>query len=178
MAESSPKGQNTLWERWNCSSQAISPFPTVFSKDLYCRHVKSRACLGKGWQIGQVMRYDKICLIQQKCHLSRDSSVGRAEDCRGKSKTSLGRWFESGSRDIFFGVFFFSNSIWSRHFFLRFLFWFYFSKVTHTCNCFLFFFILSIGNFSNSKYLAEKIRQSDSNDNNDVGYWAFLGRPM
>ena len=27
---------------------AISPFPTVFSKDLYCRHVKTRACLGKG----------------------------------------------------------------------------------------------------------------------------------
>ena len=23
-------------------------FPTVFSKDLYCRHVKNRACLGKG----------------------------------------------------------------------------------------------------------------------------------
>ena len=22
-------------------------FPTVFSKDLYCRHVKTRACLGK-----------------------------------------------------------------------------------------------------------------------------------
>ena len=29
-------------------AQAISPFPTVFSKDLYCRHVKTRACLGKG----------------------------------------------------------------------------------------------------------------------------------
>ena len=28
--------------------EAISPFPTVFSKDLYCRHIKSRACLGKG----------------------------------------------------------------------------------------------------------------------------------
>ena len=27
---------------------AISPFPTVFSEDLYCRHVKTRACLGKG----------------------------------------------------------------------------------------------------------------------------------
>ena len=22
--------------------------PTVFSKDLYCRHVKSRVCFGKG----------------------------------------------------------------------------------------------------------------------------------
>ena len=26
----------------------ISPFPTVFSKELHCRHVKTRACLGKG----------------------------------------------------------------------------------------------------------------------------------
>ena len=25
----------------------ISPFPTVFSKDLYCKHIKTRACLGK-----------------------------------------------------------------------------------------------------------------------------------
>ena len=36
-------------KRRNCSLRAISPFPTVFSKDLYCRHVKTRACLGKGW---------------------------------------------------------------------------------------------------------------------------------
>ena len=27
---------------------AHSPFPTVFSKDLYRRHVQSRPCLGKG----------------------------------------------------------------------------------------------------------------------------------
>ena len=30
-----------------------------------------------------------------------DSSVGRAEDCSRKMQTSLGHWFESGSRDIF-----------------------------------------------------------------------------
>ena len=27
---------------------AISPYPTVFSKDWYCRHVKTRACLEMG----------------------------------------------------------------------------------------------------------------------------------
>ena len=32
----------------NCSLRAVSPFPTVFSKDLYRRHVKTRACLVKG----------------------------------------------------------------------------------------------------------------------------------
>ena len=28
--------------------EQFPPFPTVFSKDLYCRHVKTKACLGKG----------------------------------------------------------------------------------------------------------------------------------
>ena len=35
-------------KRRNCSLQGISPFPTVFSEDMYCRDVKTRACLGKG----------------------------------------------------------------------------------------------------------------------------------
>ena len=39
--------ENT-WKRRNCLLRAISPFPTVFSKDLYSRYVKTRACLGKG----------------------------------------------------------------------------------------------------------------------------------
>ena len=34
--------------RRKCSLRAFSPFPTVFSKDLYCRHVKIRACCRKG----------------------------------------------------------------------------------------------------------------------------------
>ena len=32
----------------NCSSRAISPFPAVFSKDLYCRHIKNQVSFGKG----------------------------------------------------------------------------------------------------------------------------------
>ena len=35
-------------KRRNCSLRAISPFPAVFLKDFYCRHVKTRDCLGKG----------------------------------------------------------------------------------------------------------------------------------
>ena len=34
----------------NCSLRAISPFPKVFSKDKYSRHVKTKAGLGKGYQ--------------------------------------------------------------------------------------------------------------------------------
>ena len=35
-------------KRSNCSLRAISPFLTVFSKDVHGRHVKSRTCLRKG----------------------------------------------------------------------------------------------------------------------------------
>ena len=35
-------------KRRNCSLRAISPFPTVFSKILYCRYIRTRPCLGKG----------------------------------------------------------------------------------------------------------------------------------
>ena len=35
------KTRNHCRKRRNCSLRAISPFPTVFSKDLYCRHVKT-----------------------------------------------------------------------------------------------------------------------------------------
>ena len=31
-------------KRRNCSLREISPFPTVLSKDLSCRHIKTRAC--------------------------------------------------------------------------------------------------------------------------------------
>ena len=41
-------GRKRCGKKKNCSLWAISPFPTVFSKGLYCRHVKTRACLGKG----------------------------------------------------------------------------------------------------------------------------------
>ena len=37
-------------------NRPISSFPTMFSKDLHCRHLKTRACLGKGlkWRFDQV----------------------------------------------------------------------------------------------------------------------------
>ena len=41
-------GRKHCGKRRNCSLRAISPFPTVFSKHLHCRHVKTRAPLGKG----------------------------------------------------------------------------------------------------------------------------------
>ena len=42
------KSRDAVGKRRNCSLRVISPFPTEFSKDFYCRHGKTRACLGKG----------------------------------------------------------------------------------------------------------------------------------
>ena len=44
---------------------AISPFPTVFSKDLYCKQVKTRGCLGK--------RYSSIKLQDNQSIQNPDS---------------------------------------------------------------------------------------------------------
>ena len=49
--KSIPMGRKHCGKMRNCSLRAITPFPTVLSKDLYCRHVKTRACLGKGYII-------------------------------------------------------------------------------------------------------------------------------
>ena len=42
-----PTGRKHCEKRINCSLGVIYPFCTVFSKDLYCRHVQTRACLEK-----------------------------------------------------------------------------------------------------------------------------------
>ena len=46
-----------------------------------------------------------------------DSSVGRAEDCSGiDTQKSLGHWFESGSRDIFFNCFIYEHFVNYHHY--------------------------------------------------------------
>ena len=45
----SKRVENTVGKGEIAHYEQFSPFPTVFSKDLYCRHVKTRACLGKGY---------------------------------------------------------------------------------------------------------------------------------
>ena len=41
------RGRKHYGKRRNCALRAISPFPTVISKDLHSRHVKTKVCLGK-----------------------------------------------------------------------------------------------------------------------------------
>ena len=48
MAEILQKDRKYCGKSRNCSLRAISPFHTIFSKDFYCRHIKTRDCLGNG----------------------------------------------------------------------------------------------------------------------------------
>ena len=49
-------------KRRNCSFRAISPFPTVFSKGLYCRHIKTRAYLERVNTLSNNKRLDSTKL--------------------------------------------------------------------------------------------------------------------
>ena len=42
------QGRNCCWKRRNCWLQGPSPFPAMFSKDLYLQVKKNRGCLVKG----------------------------------------------------------------------------------------------------------------------------------
>ena len=48
MKTSLQMGRKHCGKKRNCSLRAISPFPTLLSKDLYCKHIKPRTCLGNG----------------------------------------------------------------------------------------------------------------------------------
>lgn len=50
-------------------------------------------------------------LGRRRLRASFDSSVGRAEDCSGRSQASLGRWFESGSKEPTFLSPFFNSTL-------------------------------------------------------------------
>ena len=47
MVEFSIRVENTVGKGEIAHNEQISPFQTVFSKDLYGRHIKTRDCLGK-----------------------------------------------------------------------------------------------------------------------------------
>ena len=69
-------------------------------------------------------------------HQPLDSSVGRAEDCRGKLQLSLGHWFESGSRDIFFVKSFYTifiRNVFGKYPFCVHVFCFLFFSWNNTC---------------------------------------------
>ena len=69
-------GREHCGKKRPCSLRAISPFLTVFSKDLYCRHVKTRACLGK---VKSLPHNDNFWRAPQKSlwkHLGKGENVG------------------------------------------------------------------------------------------------------
>ena len=65
-------GRKHSGKKRNCSLQAISPFPTVFSKDLYCRHVKTRLI---DWERVKTLLDNKILALSKLKAFADNSSV-------------------------------------------------------------------------------------------------------
>ena len=77
-------GRKHRGKRRHCSLRPISSFPTVVSKYLYFRHVKTRVCVGKGkdWSKLKAFADDKITVTQiLKLVLRRvENIVGKGEN--------------------------------------------------------------------------------------------------
>ena len=89
----SKKGRKHYGKRRNCSLRAIYPSPAVFPKDLYCRHVKTRAFWGE--RVNSNYNYDRI-LYSSKLKAFADSKFNvlefvseRVENIVGKKKCWL-----------------------------------------------------------------------------------------
>ena len=68
-------------KRRNCSLPAISPFPTVFSKDLYCRQRKNQGLFGKG------LKHN--CAGHNPLFMSEWTCISHALICYKKKKHKL-----------------------------------------------------------------------------------------
>ena len=64
MAKSSPKGQKTLKEKEKLLITSNFSFSLSVSKDLYCRHIKTRACLGKDTVPWSVILAETVIKLQ------------------------------------------------------------------------------------------------------------------
>ena len=64
-----------IGKRRNCSLRAISPFPTVYSKGLYCRHEKKPGSFGKGFKI-----YHFVGLIHCMANVGGDRQTGKERE--------------------------------------------------------------------------------------------------
>ena len=92
--------ENTVGKRGNFLLRAISPFPTVFSIDLLCRHVKPKLVWERVDQNGSICRNEKR-LTEKKIKFFR------------KGKNILGGEFAC------YQYFLLSHIVYQKHFFLR-----------------------------------------------------------
>ena len=76
----------TLWENVKCWLPAFSPFPTVFSKALFFKVVKSRDCVGKGERPPAVR--DQF-IISLGWSLNTSFTVHEKKNCLGRTTCIL-----------------------------------------------------------------------------------------
>ena len=88
VAKSLQKGRKHCGKRRNCMLWAISPFSILFPKDLYCRHVKARASLGKGkthyWEAREKIKVTTIFAFSRNVLKSFFHSNLSTQDCVAK----------------------------------------------------------------------------------------------
>ena len=76
MAESSPQGQTTLWEKEKLLITSNFSFFPVFSKDLYCRPVKTRA---KTWERVKLPHKYKFILTNRQINKKESKKCKKAK---------------------------------------------------------------------------------------------------
>ena len=87
MEESSSNGlTNTVGKGEITRYEQFLLFP-VFSKGLYCRHVKTRVCLGKGLT-KRLVQIQSICRQQNTCDSNIEICVGQDRNIVSKGKDS------------------------------------------------------------------------------------------
>ena len=87
--EFSKQVENTVGKGRNCSIHAIPPFPAVFPKDLYCRHVKTRACLGKDY-IEHTTCFCRYYKLRSELHVLKEQREQEGQDGLEGSPEFLG----------------------------------------------------------------------------------------
>ena len=95
--------QHWRWTRHRISSHFLLTLRKVYIRNA---HRLQLCALQQQWQRPALLVLRHLLQIYQIFYYlamaSFDSSVGRAEDCSWiKKQTSLGRWFDSGSKEFF-----------------------------------------------------------------------------
>ena len=94
--EVSQKGRKHCGNMRNCSLWEISPFPIVFSKDLYCRH-KNKGFFGKRLRLASIFNINQYCSIKEN-HLVKKKSDWTIFEINGNQIINLSFFsFRTGS---------------------------------------------------------------------------------
>ena len=98
--------------KWrNCSLRAIHPFPTVFLKDLYSKHVKQQSLFGRGLTPYQTTKF-YTGSNRKDLRTTKKKLDSKIEICLERIENIVEKGENDGT-----SIFFFSDSVFKSHFF-------------------------------------------------------------